>query len=987
MAEHEPQPPEPSLRQQALERLANAPQTLRDLSRTEILQLAHELQVHQIELELQNEELKSTLAELERARSLFFSLFNRSPIGYVLLDEQGIIREVNQTFCEMVTYRMDEVVGKPLQNFLHEDDRSAFLARYRATFRQPQNKVFELRLNGAEQQVLWVRVQGERLLLPAEQAGKDDRDRLLLAYSDITAQKIAEENRRLDERRLQSLIEIAQYPYSSVEELLRFTLEKALLVTQSEIGYLLDYNEETQQLRTRFVSEGAQKLSELDPAAYPQTYSLEESGLRAEAIRQRKAVIINDYRQPHPNKRGYPEGHVEIRRFLSVPVFEDGCIVAVISVANKPHDYTETDAQQLTLMMDTAWKMVVRQKLIEALQRSEERYRNLVENAQDFIYRFSFVPQAHYEYVSPSVTTVTGYTPEELYQNAALGLELVHPEDVPYLQEMLAEGVKEDKKLLLRWRRKDGRVIWVEQQYTPLFDSQGNLTAFEAIARDITDRKEIELALQNLLQEYETLFNGVQDAVFLIEVGEEGEFRYLRTNLSHQKKTGFPLETVQGKTPLALLGEELGAIIRGNYQRCVDSGHPITYEETLDLPGGIRTWSTTLVPIWREGCIQYIVGAATDITEAKAAQEAVRQGEERYRTLFENMSEGFALHEMIWDEAGRPVDYRFLEVNPAFERLSGLRADQVIGRTARQLLPDLEQSWIERYAEIARTGKALVFEEYAAPLKKWYDVRAFSPKAGFFAAVFSDVTQRKQWEKEREQLIQDLQSKNNELSQFTYTVSHDLKGPLITILGFLGFVEQNLEQGNLEQAKADLQRIRFAAEKMQALLEGLLELSRIGRLINPPSQFSFGEVVTEAVQLLLGNIYDQGRTVEFEIAPDLPNVYGDRARLLQVMQNLLDNALKYLGEQPQPLIEIGWREAADEYQFYVRDNGIGIEPAHQERVFGLFEKLDPRAQGYGVGLALVKRIIEVHHGRIWVESEGEGKGATFWFTLPKAPKA
>ncbi|MFN3307709.1 MAG: PAS domain S-box protein [Anaerolineales bacterium] len=728
MAEHEPQPSKSSLRQQALERLANAPQTLRDLSRTEILQLAHELQVHQIELELQNEQLKSTLAELERARSLFFSLFNRSPIGYAVLDEQGIIQEVNQTFCEMVTYRMDEVVGKPLQNFLHKDDRSAFLARYRATFRQPQNKVFELRLNGAEQQVLWVRVQGERLLLPAEQAGKDDHERLLLAFSDITAQKIAEENRRLDERRLQSLVEIAQYPYSSVEELLRFTLEKALLVTQSEIGYLLDYNEETQQLRIRFVSEGAQELSKLDPAAYPQTYSLEESGLRAEAVRQRKPVIINDYTQPHPRKRGYPEGHIEIRRFLSIPVFEEGRIVAVISVANKPQDYTETDAQQLTLMFDAAWKMVVRQRLTEDLQRSEERY----------------------------------------------------------------------------------------------------------------------------------------------------------------------------------------------------------------------------------------------------------------RTLFENMAEGFALHEMIWDEAGRPVDYRFLEVNPAFERLSGLRADQVIGRTARQLLPDLEQSWIERYAEVARTGKALVFEEYAAPLKKWYEVRTFSPKAGFFAAAFTDVTQRKQWEEEREQLIQDLQRKNSELSQFTYTVSHDLKSPLITILGFLGFVEQSLEQGDLERAKADLERIRFAAEKMQALLEGLLELSRIGRLINPPSQFSFGEVVTEAVQLLLGNIYDRGRTVEFEIAHDFPNVYGDRARLLQVVQNLLDNALKYLGEQPQPRIQIGWREVADEYQFYVRDNGIGIEPAHQERVFGLFEKLDPRAQGYGVGLALVKRIIEVHHGRVWVESEGEGKGATFWFTLPKA---
>ncbi|MCX8061728.1 MAG: ATP-binding protein, partial [Anaerolineales bacterium] len=422
-----------------------------------------------------------------------------------------------------------------------------------------------------------------------------------------------------------------------------------------------------------------------------------------------------------------------------------------------------------------------------------------------------------------------------------------------------------------------------------------------------------------------------------------------------------------------------------NYQRCVDNGYPITYEETLDLPGGRRTWLTTLTPVVQDNHIKYIVGAGTDITEQKAAQEIIRQSEERYRTLFENMIEGFALHEMIWDERGTPVDYRFLEVNPAFERLTGLRAEQVIGKTVRQLLPDLEATWIERYGEVARTGQSAVFEAYSTPLSRWYEVSAFSPKPGFFAAVFTDITQRKQWEAERERLIQDLQRKNSELSQFTYTVSHDLKSPLITILGFLTFVEQSLEQGNLDQAKADLQRIHFAAEKMQALLEGLLELSRIGRVINPPTQFPFGEVVMEAVQLLMGNIRHQGRIVEFEIAPNLPVVYGDRARLLQVMQNLLDNALKYMGEQSRPRIEIGWREVANELQFYVRDNGIGIEPVHQEKVFGLFEKLDPRAEGYGVGLALVKRIIEVHRGRVWVESEGEGKGCTFWFTLPKAP--
>jgi len=800
-----------SLRQQALARLSDSAVSLSELSHEQILKLAHELQVHQIELELQNEELKRTTAELERAQLLFSTIFNRSPTGYLLLDEQGIVQEANLTFCNLIKSSLDQVLGKPVQTFIDDADRPAFLSRYRALFRQPKDKLIELRLKHPQKGFIWVRLQAERLSPPKVNEHEPQTEWLLLAVVDLTAQKAAE----------------------------------------------------------------------------------------------------------------------------------------------------------------------------QALRLSEQRYRNLIENSRDLVYRISFVPQQHFEYVSPSATAITGYTPEEHYADPYLGYKLIHPEDLPLLQKIATEGIKPDQKLVLRWRRKDGRLIWMEQQNTPIFDAQGNLIALEGFAQDVTERKEAELALQNLLQEYDVLFNGVQDAVFLIEVDEAGEFRYLRTNLAHQKKTGISLEMIQGKTPIELVGEELGSVLCANYQRCLDSGQPVTYEETLDLPGGRRTWSTTLTPVWREGRIKYIVGAATDITEQKAALETIHLSKQRYRTLFANMVEGFALNEMIWDDNGQPIDYRFLEVNPAFERLTGLKAEQVIGKTARQILPGLEPYWIKRYGEVAAGGGEQVFEEYTQELGKWYEVRAFCPKPGYFAAVFIDVTQRKRLEAEREQLIQDLQRKNAELGQFTYTVSHDLKSPLITILGFLAFVEQSLDQGDLAQAKADLQRIRFAAEKMQALLEGLLELSRIGRVANAPSCFPIGEVVMEAVQLLFGNIQHQGRTVDFEIAPGLPLVYGDRARLLQVMQNLLDNALKYMGEQPNPRIEIGWRDAPDEIHLFVRDNGIGIEAEQQEKIFGLFEKLDPRAQGYGVGLALVKRIIEVHGGRVWVESEGEGKGSTFWFSLPK----
>jgi signal transduction histidine kinase/PAS domain-containing protein len=233
----------------------------------------------------------------------------------------------------------------------------------------------------------------------------------------------------------------------------------------------------------------------------------------------------------------------------------------------------------------------------------------------------------------------------------------------------------------------------------------------------------------------------------------------------------------------------------------------------------------------------------------------------------------------------------------------------------------------------------------------------------------------------RKMLISELESKNAELERFTYTVSHDLKSPLFTIRGFLGYLEQDAISGNQARLKSDLQRITDATDKMQRLLNELLELSRIGRLRNEPTCFSLAEIARDAVELVHGRIAAHGVTVH--IAPDLPAVYGDRPRLAEVLQNLLDNAAKFMGDQAAPCIEIGCTGETEPGRAvcYVRDNGIGIASEHFERVFGLFNKLDPKTDGTGIGLALVKRIIEVHGGRLWVESE-VGQGSTFFFTLP-----
>lgn len=246
-----------------------------------------------------------------------------------------------------------------------------------------------------------------------------------------------------------------------------------------------------------------------------------------------------------------------------------------------------------------------------------------------------------------------------------------------------------------------------------------------------------------------------------------------------------------------------------------------------------------------------------------------------------------------------------------------------------------------------------------------------------------ELNERKRVEAEREKVIKELEAKNAELEQFTYTVSHDLKSPLITIGGFIGLLEEDARFGNKAKFENDLKRIREAKDKMHRLLNELLELSRIGRLMNPPTDIPFATIINEAIELTRGRLMVDNTQVK--VQDDLPVVNGDRARLVEVMQNLIDNAAKFSSDQQESHVEIGMREENNEKVFFVKDNGIGIAPNFHQRIFGLFDKLDPKSEGTGVGLALVKRIIEVHGGRIWVESE-KGKGTTFCFTLPGAKK-
>ena len=410
-------------------------------------------------------------------------------------------------------------------------------------------------------------------------------------------------------------------------------------------------------------------------------------------------------------------------------------------------------------------------------------------------------------------------------------------------------------------------------------------------------------------------------------------------------------------------------LVRENYR----SGNRETKE--VNRYGATVFFLNNAVGVIKDGCLVGIWGTQLDITALKNTEEALRLSEARTRALLN------AIPDMIFEFS---QDGRILQFIPSVLNQPLFPPESFIGRPIGEVLPSLADQTMFAIQRTLESGDVFAFEYelVQAGKNRTFEARITPLGPDTVLAMVRDVSLQKWIEEEREKLIVELEEKNAELERFTYTVSHDLKSPLITIRGFLGFIREDSRAGNLARLDSDIQRISAATEKMQALLNDLLNLSRVGRLMNEPRNIDLNDLVNETLELLHGRISQAG--VSVSVAPDLPPVHGDGERLSEVLQNLVDNACKFMGDQPSPRVEVGHQGFdGDKPVFFVRDNGIGIPLQFYDNIFGLFNKLDIHTEGTGIGLALVKRIVEFHGGRIWLESE-PGRGTTFFFSLPPA---
>jgi PAS domain S-box-containing protein len=367
----------------------------------------------------------------------------------------------------------------------------------------------------------------------------------------------------------------------------------------------------------------------------------------------------------------------------------------------------------------------------------------------------------------------------------------------------------------------------------------------------------------------------------------------------------------------------------------------------------------------------------------KRTGQRLRQSEERYRTLFNSVDEGFCIVEMIFDESDKAIDYRFLETNPAFEKLTGLVAVQ--GKRIRDLAPGIADHWLETYGKVALTGEPVRFESHADHLDRWFDTYAFRYGDRVnrqVAVLFDDITERK-WTEEA------LHEANRRKDQFLALLAHELRNPLAPIRNAVQILRMSAV-ADTRPASQLLPMMERQLAHMARLLDDLLDVSLIanGRILLRKERIDVAQAVQAGVEASKPLIDSMGHELSVSLPPNAVKLDADPVRLAQVVSNLLNNAAHYSARGGR--IHLSVEREGPEVRLAVKDSGVGIRSHDLERIFGLFVQVGPasdrRVGGLGIGLSLVLTMVELHGGKVEARSAGPNQGSEFVVRLPAAPE-
>ena len=642
-------------------------------------------------------------------------------------------------------------------------------------------------------------------------------------------------------------------------------------------------------------------------------------------------------------------------------------------------------------LMGAIVDITARKQAEASLLESERRFRRTFELAGSGVAHIGM--DRRFLRVNRRLCEILGYPQDELLR--LTGRQISHPDDLDVInaqRPLLYAGEIDSVRVEKRYVRKDGSIVWVSFTMVVERDAAGKPQYEIAFFDDVTARKQAEAALRESEERFRSVVDSANDGILVYDK----QLNIIVGNLAAERILRLPLAGIIGAagfTSLLPCVHADGSPILPDERPTrltVKSGKPLTGQIVgIYRPDGSMNWvSVNTGFLRRPGETDWygVVSTIGDITKQRNAELALSASEALYRQTFELATTGIA----HVDLAGR-----FMQVNRSLCEILGYSEKELIGRPVKEISHPEDRNLTDSQRMRVRSGEKPSVRFEKRYIRKngaivWVGLSvalACDPSGTpqYEIALFDDITERKKAEAALREAHEELKRSNGELEQFAYVASHDLQEPLRMVSSYTQLLMRRYGDKLDGDAKEFTAFIVDGATRMKQLIEDLLAYSRVGTRDRNFKPAEAESSLRRALTNLRAAIQDSGATVTQDKLPTIP---CDEVQLAQLFQNLIGNALKFRKPDAAPAVHVGAADQGAEWEFTVRDNGIGIEPQYFERIFMVFQRLHDKGEypGTGIGLAIVKKVVERHGGRIWVQSQ-PGAGTTFHFTMPKEREA